>query len=501
MRAMFAGAGPHMLFLGPEPVARSALAAGLAAAERIAPAERQAERRVSLDELPPLGAPGRELSRERIEDMDVTIVRFANGSTLTFKHTEFERGEVNVQIRFGGGFAAMPADRPSLAWLGSLIGPSGIGDLDLDAMERMLTGRRMSLSFRAEEDAFALNGTTNAAELQDELRLLTAKLAHPRWDPALFTRFRTGALESFRLHMSSAAARGSREFAGLTHPGDPRFQPAEREQIEAATIEAMQRYFEPLLAQGPVHAVIVGDVGLEAAVKAVRRTVAALPPRPEARASAAAVRPPAPDPRPRTFTHEGAPDQAYAAVGWSTMGGTGRVRERRALALAANIFRMRLFDELREVEGASYAPTATHVSSEAFPDWGIFYAAAELRPEHSATFFRIARAIAADMAATAVAADEFARAQNPVISGIERTLATNNGWWVGALEDWAYRPASIDEVRSYLSDYRSMTADEVRAAVARYVADEGDWSMLVLPSRVAPAPAQPAPAPSSRGRP
>jgi zinc protease len=488
MQGLFAGAGPHLLFLGPQPIESAALSAGLAAAQAIAPATRRAERRVSLDDLPAPGPPGRELSRERIEDLGVTIVRFANGSTLTFKPTRFEEGEVDVQLRFGGGIAAMPADRPSLGWLGGLIGPSGIAGFDLDAIERMMTGRRINLAFAIEEDSFSLSGSTSRDELGDQLRLLTAKLAHPRWDEGLFARFRTGALESYGLNFSSAAARGSREFAGLSHPGDPRFQPAGREAIEAASVPAMRDYFAPLLAAGPVHAVIVGDVTLDAAVEAARRTVGSLPPRPAAVPGGRDIAPPAPDPAPRRFTHEGAPDQAYAAIGWSTLGGNGRLRERRALSLAANIFRVRLFERLREAEGATYAPAGGHLSSDAFPAWGIFYAAAELRPGSADAFFRAAREIVADMATRPVAADEFARAQNPVISGIERRLATN-GYWSGVLGDFAVRPEAAADVRSYLADYRALTSEAVRAAVAAYVAEAGDWSMLVTPSRAPPAPA------------
>ncbi|HEX9932574.1 MAG TPA: insulinase family protein, partial [Allosphingosinicella sp.] len=436
MRALFTGSGPHMVFLTPQPVETAELVAGLAAAAGTAPAERQAERRVSLDDLPAPGPPGRELSRERVEDMDVTIVRFANGSTLTFKRTQFERGEVDVQLRFGGGQAAMAPDRPSLGWLGGLIGPSGIAQFDLDAIERMLTGRRMSMSFGVDEDSFVLGGRTNARELPDELRLLAAKIAFPRWDPALFARFQASALESFNLHMSSAAARGRREFGGVIRPGDLRARPASREEIAAASLERFRAYYEPLLAAGPVHAVIVGDVELEAAVEATKRTIGALPRRPEPQvpAGSTAVRPPAPSATPVRFTHDGAPDQAYATIGWSTFGGTERLRARRALALAANIFRVRLFERLREAEGTTYSPSASHISSEALPAWGIFYAAAELRPESVPAFFRAAREIVADMAANPVPADEFARAQNPVVSGIERRLATN-GYWIGALED------------------------------------------------------------------
>ena len=44
-------------------------------------------------------------------------------------------------------------------------------------------------------------------------------------------------------------------------------------------------------------------------------------------------------------------------------------------------------------------------------------------------------------------------------------------------------PRAIEDVRSYLADYRALTAEDVRRAIAIYVTDAGDWSMLVLPAR------------------
>ena len=490
MQRLFTGSGPRMMLISPRPIAggEAALAAGLASARAVTPAERRAERQVSFDDLPPLGPPGREVSRQRIEDLDVTIVRFANGSTLTFKRTDFDRGSVQVRLRFGAGLAGLAPDRPSLGWLGGLVAPSGLAGLDLEGMERLLTGRRIGLSFGVDEDSFVLSGQTNPADLTDQLRLLTTKLTHPSWDPALFGRFRSAALESFDLHFSSAAARAARELGGVIRPNDRRWRPVEREEMAAVTVDQFRDFFSPLLGQGPVHAIIVGDMELEAAVEAMRRTVASLPPRPvpAVAAEATALQPPASSPEPRRFTHEGDPNQAYALIGWSTLGGRDRIRDRRALALAANMFEVRLFDRLREMEGATYSPSAASLTSESFPSWGIFYAAAEIRPERAPTFFRVAREIIADMAARPALADEFTRAQNPVITGIERRLATN-GYWVEAVENWVDHPEEIAQVRSYLADYRALTPEDVRGAVATYVVDQGDWSMLVLPSRAQPA--------------
>jgi zinc protease len=208
-----------------------------------------------------------------------------------------------------------------------------------------------------------------------------------------------------------------------------------------------------------------------------------VPARAPARIAAGArdVRPPEPSPTPKTFAHNGDPNQAYALIAWNTFGGADRTRERRALAVAANLFSVRLFDRLREEEGASYSPVANSNTSQEFRDWGLFYAASELKPESAPTFFRIAREIVADLAAKPVAADEFARAQNPIVSGIDRRLKTN-AYWMSEMQGWSMKPELMERTRTFLSDYRTMTAEEVRAAVAAHVADAGDWSMLVLPA-------------------
>ncbi|HEY0027116.1 MAG TPA: insulinase family protein [Allosphingosinicella sp.] len=485
LKALFTGSGPRVVMLSPAPV--TGIGEALAAAEKSAPAVRAAERTVTMNDLPALGKAGREVSRQQIADLGVTIVRFSNGSSLVFKKTDFEQGRVNVGLRFGTGISGLPSDRKTLAWMGNLIGSTGVAGLDLDALERLLTGRRMSLSFGVGEDAFEMGGTTNAAELPDQLRLLASKIAFPRWDSLLFGRYRTAALENYDLAFSSAASRAGREFGGVTRRGDARWTPTEKAEIAAATPQAFERMFAPLMRQGPIEAVIVGDVDLDTAVKAMLGTVAALPKRAEVKAPAASLKvlPPAPMAKPVTFSHRGDPNQAYALLGWSTFGGVERMRERRALQLAGNMVQVRLFEKLRDVEGATYSPSAGATSSETFKDWGLFYTAAEIRPERADLFFRLARETVADLAAAPVEADEFTRAINPVLSGVERRMKTN-GYWLSAMEGWSRDPRLIDQTRTILSDYRSMTAAEVRDAVARHVRDEGDWSILVLPARLLP---------------
>jgi zinc protease len=488
MKALFEGEGPRMVLLSPQDVGgQGAVATALAAAEKVAPAERLADRTVTFDSLPPLGQPGREVSRQEIADLGVTIVRFANGSTLTFKQTDYEQGRVGVKLRFGAGVSGLPPDRPTLSFMSGIVAQSGLADLDLDGLERLITGRRIGMNFAMTEDAYELAGTTNKEDLGDQLRLLATKLAHPRWDDALFARARAGMLESYDLGFASASARAGREFSSFSRNGDIRWATPEKSVISAATNEGLRALFGPALAEGPVEAIIVGDVDLDSAIRAMQTTIAALPDRPSAKPAAAGnVRPPAPNPEPKLFTHKGDPNQAQAIIGWTTFGGLDNLKQRRALSMAANVFQVRLFDRLREEEGATYSPGASAGSSDLYPDWGIFYASAEIRPESAETFFRIAREIVADLAANPVQADEFARAQNPIVSGIERRMATN-AYWIDTLEGWTKEPRLIEQTRTFLSDYKGLTAADIRDAVKAHVADQGDWSMLVLPEKKAAA--------------
>jgi zinc protease len=483
MKRLLTGTGPRLMLLTPPAVegGTEKIDAALAAAQAAAPAKRPADRTVGFDSLPALGPSGTEVSRQRIEDLDVTIVRLANGSTLTFKQTDFDKGAVSTVLRYGNGVAGLPPDRPSLGGFAGVVRQTGFADLDLDGVERLLAGRRIGLNFGMGEDSFVLSGTTNAEDLADQLRVFALKLAHPRWDDGMFNRSKASWLESYDLAFASASARAGRESGAVTHPNDARWLPLEKVALAKVTPQDFRTFYEPLLGAGPIEAIIVGDVELDKAVTAMAATIGALPSRPTA-GPVQAVSPPRPEPKPRMFTHSGDPIQAYAMIGWTTAGRAAPIRDRRALSVAAAMLRTRLFDRMREEQGYTYSPGVSSSASETFPDWGVFVAEAQVRPESVDGFLRIAREQVADLAMRPATPEEFARALNPAVSGIERNLKTN-GYWVGRMAEWPSRPELIEQTRTHLSDYKALTPEAVRAAIAAYVADEGDWSMLVLPEK------------------
>ena len=213
--------------------------------------------------------------------------------------------------------------------------------------------------------------------------------------------------------------------------------------MKAVTVDQFRDFFTPLLAQGPVHAIIVGDMELEAAVEAMRRTVASLPQRPapvvapeRRRAAAARARPAAPHLHP-----PGRPQPGLCA---DRLVDAGRTRPISAIGARwrwpPTCSRRGCSTGCARRRAPPIRPSASHLSLRRLPDLGHVLRRrrdpARRAPTPSSA---IAREIVADLAAHPALADEFARAQNPVVSGIERRLATN-AYWIDALEDWIEHP-------------------------------------------------------------
>ena len=254
----------------------------------------------------------------------------------------------------------------------------------------------------------------------------------------------------------------------MIRPNDQRWRPIERQEMAAATVDQFRDFYTPLLAAGPVHAIIVGDIGARRGGRgdAAHGRRAAARPRRHGRERRSAAARPRPNPEPRTFTHQGDPNQAYALIGWSTLGGT-RPHPRAARAGARR----------QHLPGPAVRPAARGGRRDLFARrlpsrlrdlrrLGHFLRGRRDPARHAPTPSSAPRARSSPTSPRSRSRPTSSRARRTrSISGIERRLATN-GYWIDALENWDRDPRDIENVRSYLADYRALTAEDVRRAVA-----------------------------------
>ncbi len=485
-RRMFAGTPMRALLTLPkaQPGADAQLLAAITAPVK-AGADQATQAPVSFDRLPPPGLPATIVHRASTGANGFQFIEFSNGVHLILYANNAEAGRVYVSARFGHGMQALPADHPTDAWAASAaLIASGIGGLSQDELDRLTSGRRINMGFSIADDAFVLAGTTRSVDLADQLRLMADKLAYPGWDAAPVVRARAAMIVGYSAAQTSPGDVLGRELTGLLHGGDPRWSFPSLPQVRGMTPASFRRLWEPLLNSGPVEIAIFGDVDAEQAIAAAAATFGALPPRPSAPIDPESAFSPGVAPRstPLVRTYDGPPDQSAAVLAWPTAGGQDDIYESRKLDIVAAIFNDRLFDELREAEGASYSPNVSSNWPAFMPGGGSFVVTSQLKPGGEDNFFRLARKIAHDLTVSPVTADELARSVGPMKQTIARA-SSGNTFWLSQLAGVSNEPRRLKSLATLSADYARITPAELQETAKRWLVPEKSFSMVVLPQK------------------
>ena len=488
-KKLFEGVATRAIVVTPavEQDAGVKLAAALTAPVSTAGITRRQQAAVSFDALPRLGTPGKVVSREALKDLDMEQVVFANGVRMLVFPTTSETGRVYVRARFGGGYNALPAGRPSPIWAGEIaLVPSGVGKLDQGDLDQLTAGRVVGLDFDIDEDAFSLNALTSPADLADQLRLMAAKLETPGWDPAPVARAKSVKIAGYAGQDASPTGVLNRDLEALLHGNDPRWASPSLRQVQALTPQSFRQLWEPVLTSGPIEVSVFGDVKADVAIAAVAASFGALPPRAVARRETPPVRFPAHNATPVRLTHTGPENQAVAVIAWPTGGGIDGVADSRRLDVLAQIFSDRLFERLRQTAGASYSPSVGSQWPVGAPGGGRLLAIGQVTPDKTAFFFQLAREIAADLVTNPIPADELARIMRPMAQYIVRA-SSGNQFWLQQMGGATFDPKRAEATRTLAQDFVTITPEQLQAVAVKYLRPDKDWTLEVVPGKAAVA--------------
>lgn len=487
-RRVFQGATTRAILTTPveQQGAEGKLAAALAAPVDPAKNVRLTGPAITSEALPKLGAPGTVVARDRLDDLGIEMVTFSNGVKLSLFANGAEKEKIRVNVRFGNGYQAFSPTKPVPSWAaGYALMASGVGDLGQEELDRFTTGRRIGMQFQIDDDAFEMSAVTRSADVDDQLRLLAAKLAFPRWDKAPVERMKAGMIAAYDAMSSSPGNVLARDMGGLLRNGDVRWRTPDRKEIMALTPEAFRATWEPLLKSGPIEVQIYGDIEAERAIALVGKTFGALPPRTDVPVDPANLKTafPAHVAKPVVLRHTGAKDQAAAVMAWPTSGGMADSRESRQLEILAQIFNDRLFEGLRSQDGAAYSPSVSNSWPFSFDNGGYIAVTSQLSPDRTGYFFALIRKVAADLAANPVSADELQRTVVPMRQLLQRA-SSGNAFWMSQMEGASFDNRRITIMREMPRDLLQVTPAEIQALAKKYLVPEKIWSAVVLPAGV-----------------
>jgi zinc protease len=386
-------------------------------------------------------------------------------------------------IRFGGGRLTEPAAQEGVSLLASTaFTAGGLGAHSADELRRILAGRNVGIHFSAGQDAFQLAGATTPTDLLLQLQLATAYLTDPGYRPESLRLARNDLRELFRRSRHTADGVLQAQVSRFLAQGDHRFGLPPEEKVMALELEDVANWLREPLESGYLEMTLVGDLSVEEAISAVAKTLGALPDRASEKRDLSELRQVSfpTDKTEKHYTFESDIPSGYAAVYWPTTD-MWDIRETRRLQVLARAFSDRMRIRIREEMGDAYSPFAVSQPSETYEDYGLFFGLVGIDPERAEDVAEVVLEIAADIHDAGVTEDELERAIRPVITSLRNVVRDNSYWLNSVLASSQEYPQRLEWARHLISDYESITAEEVSALAERYLSPENALRVFVIP--------------------
>jgi zinc protease len=428
------------------------------------------------------GKPGAIATRSELADLGVTQIRFKNGARLNVRPSQEEKGIVRMALRIQGGLLSLPKEKKAyssaIEWI---VTQGGLGKLTADQLDDALSGDILGQDWDTGESAFTMGGTAKPETALKLAQTFTAFLTDPAYRPEALDAAKAQYARDLKTRRATAQSVLEWESSGIYNDGDPRFQYLSEAEANASTLAQVKAMVAPALKDGPLEMSVAGDITVDAAIEIASRTIGALKPRRPLRTGllpAGTLRFPAS--KVVNLTHDGRADQALLEFAWPLTDIHDETRKVRASAIAHQIAETSLSLSLRD-KGLTYSASGEHAPSSVVRGDGMMSLTIETKPQDLETVRTIVFETIKTLTDGTFSDDLLKRAREPMVSAREASLKSNN-YWLGIMSSSQAVPENLTQVRTRVSDFKTITREEIVVAARQYFVDSKRVEIRVLPS-------------------
>jgi zinc protease len=435
-----------------------------------------------MAELP---TPGKAKELARHDGTDVWSAWLDNGVRVHVREMDYRKESATITITLAGGrileseatrgitdVAALALSRPATRGLSS----TNVRDL--------MTGKKASVFGFAGDDTVRLTVSGNPSDFEPALQLAHLLLTEPVIEQAALDQWRESQKQAIEQRETSPQAKLQELLRETTSPaGEVRMLPLTMEDVERVTLDEAQNWLDFTVQHAPIEVSVVGDIDKERAIELVETYIGSLPARERISEDTLDEHRMIDRPMGPLEVSEQMQTQTEMAIAWAGSFGpdASNVRDVRLVNLATQILSTRMVERIREEQQLVYSIRAVSRPASAYPGMGTIYAAGPCKPGNEAKLASEIGNMFAEFAKEGPSGGEVETARKQIFNQLDEQLK-EPGYWTGVLSDMTYRGVNLDDVAQIEEDYARFTADEVRAAFAKYYAPGNTISVTVTPA-------------------
>jgi len=426
---------------------------------------------------------GRILRQTKISDLEIVQVDFKNGVRLNLKKTDFEANEVLLKLSFGSGRSAEPADKSGLAALSTkVINESGLGKLEKEELERAMAGKKTTLYFSIGKDRFYFNGRTVPEEVPLLFQLLYAHLVDPGFRKDAYALSMKRFKQRYQTLSSSIdgaiTLAGRRFLAG----GDSRFGLPDHKDFKRLTLDQVRSWFNASLRIEDIEVSVVGNIDIDSVVKTASKYLGTLFQKHAFDTPKSERLPQFPADQLLRIPVETQIPKGLVIVAYPTED-LWDINRTRRFAVLASIVSDRLREQVREKLGSAYSTFAFNRPSRTYPGYGVFQVMVHVDPAEADMIVGVVKQLISNLVAGDIPQDELNRAVAPTLTSIKDMKRKNDYWLNTVLTGSEQHPRQLEWSRTIMSDYASITKEEVSAIAKQYLDNRKAAVVIVTPKK------------------
>jgi zinc protease len=428
--------------------------------------------------------PAAVVSTKTVDEVGLTIVRFANGVEAWLKPTDFKNDQVVFSMQAKGGVSLAPPDEFfEASFSSSYVSISGAAGLKALDIQKMLAGKIASASPFASLSTHGFNGSAAPAQLETALQLLYARFTQPGDDPEAFDLLKRQLSAAVANRLDSPETVFADKVDEVNTSDHYTSRPLTPERVNAIDRAKMMAFYRARFANAADFTFfMVGAFKIDEAMPLLQRYIGGLPSTGKATSDFKDVRIAFPAEDTRATVEKGREPKSETVVSYfADPPGNDPMEQERALA-ATDVLELALRDILREELGQTY--TVSVALLQFLPQRGCgrveinFGAAPENMPKMIERVQQEVERFKKDGPSDAL----LTKAKETARRNYETSLKTN-GYWLGrfqAVKMWGQDPAIIAR---RVERINALTPALVKDAFNKYFPSNRTTVVTLMPAK------------------
>ncbi|RPI46527.1 MAG: insulinase family protein [Bacteroidetes bacterium] len=229
--------------------------------------------------VPEEPAPAEIGSTRDLSNFNAVEWTFANGARVIFRHAEFEKDQVQIVAYSEGGSSVYgPEYVPSAEMMTTVVSFYGVGEFDATGLQKMLTGKNVSLNLTLGNLSEGISGTASPRDMESLMQLIYLYFTAPRFDPEAHEAIMARYMAFVENMENNPQKIMSDSLSLILTDYHPRTRVLNREFLEDVEFDMVQEIYRERFADASdFFFVIVGNMDMEEVKTLAQKYIGAIP--------------------------------------------------------------------------------------------------------------------------------------------------------------------------------------------------------------------------------